>query len=264
MKVKGCRIVSVFVAISLFGIYGCKKNEKISVTEKTPVPEVEEQKKVVASTSWTAAFADLAGIDKIDIIAPANLQHPPEYEITVSDIQKINECDVFIYAGFERMMKTLGDSVDNVNMIKIRCDNSIETVSSSAMTIAEYFGTQTKCNERVLDYINTIYDGKNKLNEKGLAGAKVICNVNQTYLAKDLGLEIVATYGPNTVTSEQIKYASENDFDFIIDNIHNPVAEPLHKVSPKSKYIIWRNFPERVEKDALKNVITNNINELLK
>ena len=42
-------------------------------------------KKVVASTSWSAAFADIAGADEVESIAPVNLRHPPEYEITVSD-----------------------------------------------------------------------------------------------------------------------------------------------------------------------------------
>lgn len=35
---------------------------------------------IIASTSWTAAFADLAGLDEVPFIAPANLAHPPEYE----------------------------------------------------------------------------------------------------------------------------------------------------------------------------------------
>ena len=38
-------------------------------------------KKVVASTSWAAAFADIAGADEVESIAPVNLRHPPEYEL---------------------------------------------------------------------------------------------------------------------------------------------------------------------------------------
>ena len=34
-------------------------------------------KKVVASTSWSAAFADIAGADEVESIAPVNLRHPP-------------------------------------------------------------------------------------------------------------------------------------------------------------------------------------------
>ena len=86
-------------------------------------------KKVVASTSWAAAFADIAGADEVESIAPVNLRHPPEYEITVSDVQKISESEVFIYAGFERMMKTLGSKVENKGTsIQITLDNSLATV----------------------------------------------------------------------------------------------------------------------------------------
>lgn len=244
-------------------ISGCSKAEK-KVFENQSQDESKEKVKVVASTSWTAAFADLAGADEVEIIAPANLRHPPEYEVTVSDIQKIHESDFFVYAGFERMMKTLGDALEDVQMLKIKCDNSIETVSSSAMTIAEALGTQSVCDQRVLEYVDKIYEGKDLLNKNGLEGARVLCNANQVYLAKELGLEIVGTFGPSPVTSEQIKFAGENKVDFIIDNIHNPVGEPLLEVSPKSKYVIWRNFPERVERNALINVISENIESLVK
>ena len=85
---------------------------------------------VVASTSWTAAFADLAGVDEVETIAPATLRHPPEYEVTVSDIEKITTSKFFIYAGFERMMKTLGDAVGNTQMIKIHCNNSVDNIKT--------------------------------------------------------------------------------------------------------------------------------------
>ena len=91
---------------------------------------VEPKTRIVASTSWTAAFADIAGADGVETIAPANLRHPPEYEVTVSDIQKIAASDFFVYAGFERMMKTLGTSVGTVQMIRIANNNSIATVTS--------------------------------------------------------------------------------------------------------------------------------------
>ena len=91
---------------------------------------VEQKTRIVASTSWTAAFADIAGADNVETIAPATLRHPPEYEVTVSDIQKITASNLFIYAGFERMMKTLGDSIDGTKMIRIASDNSIATVTS--------------------------------------------------------------------------------------------------------------------------------------
>ena len=51
----------------------------------------------------------------------------------------------------------------------------------------------------------------------------------------------------------------KSGFDFIIDNVHNPVGQPLAEVAPGSKYIIWRNFPETVEKGSLEKVVKENI-----
>ena len=217
----------------------------------------------IASTSWTAAFADLAGIDDVSCIAPASLRHPPEYEITVSDIQKITESKYFIYAGFERMMQTLGNSVGTVQMVKISCDNSIATVKKNAALLSEITGTQEESAKRVAAYENAILTAARQLEELGLKGAPVLCNANQVYLAKDLGLTVAATFGPGPVTASQIADAKVGNYVFIIDNVHNPVGQPLAEVAPKSKYVIWRNFPEQTERNALLKVIEGNIKTLL-
>lgn len=246
-------ITAVLVFFAVFSSVYAKKSKKAGNSTKF---------KIVASTSWTAAFADLAGADSVEAIAPVSLRHPPEYEVTVSDIQKIASSKIFIYAGFERMMKTLGDSVENVKMMRIHCNNSIENVTAESMKIAEILGTQKKCEKRVAEYKNAILDAKKQLEKSGLADAKVFCNVNQIYLAKDLGFEIAETFGPGQVTSEQIIKASKEKYAFIIDNVHNPVGKPLAEVSPDSRYIVWRNFPERIEPNALLNVVVENIKAL--
>ncbi len=217
---------------------------------------------VVASTSWTAAFADLAGLDDVQTIAPASLRHPPEYEITVSDIQKIQSSSMFIYAGFERMMQTIGTSVGDVQMVQIQCDNSIATVTAMAEKIAKIAHTEKKSKERVKDYVETIQEGAKEVQELGLKGAKALVNKNQIYLAKDLGLDVAATFGPGPVTSAQIADAQSGGYLIIIDNVHNPVGAPLAAVAPDAAYLIWRNFPEKVEHEALEEMVEDNI-ELL-
>ena len=221
-------------------------------------------KNVVASTSWAAAFADIAGADEVESIAPVNLRHPPEYEITVSDVQKISDSEVFIYAGFERMMKTLGTKVPNKGTsVQVTLDNSLATVKESTLKIAQALGTEEIQKARYAEYEKLVKDGLKKSTKKKLNKKKVICNKNQTYLAKELGLEIVAIFGPGPVSSEELLEAKKAGYDLIIDNIHNPTGKPLTEVLPKAKYIEWRNFPEAVEHDALKKVVDDNINLLL-
>lgn len=222
-------------------------------------------KKVIASTSWAAAFADIAGADQIESIAPVNLRHPPEYEITVSDVQKISDSEVFIFAGFERMMKTLGTKVANEGVsVQVTLDNSLATVKESTLKIAQALGTEDIQKVRFAEYEKLVKDGQKKALKKKLNKKKVLCNKNQTYLAKELGLEIAGIFGPGPVTAEELLEAKKAGYDLIIDNIHNPTGKPVTEVLPKAKYIVWRNFPETVEHDALKKVVADNIELLLK
>lgn len=222
-------------------------------------------KKIVASTSWSAAFADIAGADEVESIAPVNLRHPPEYEITVSDVQKISDSEVFIFAGFERMMKTLGTKVANKGVsVQVTLDNSLATVKESTLKIAQALGTEDIQKVRFAEYEKLVKDGQKKALKKKLNKKKVLCNKNQTYLAKELGLEIAGIFGPGPVTAEELLEAKKAGYDLIIDNIHNPTGKPVTEVLPKAKYIVWRNFPTAVEHDALKKVVADNIELLLK
>lgn len=187
---------------------------------------------------------------------------PPEYEITVSDIQKIRSSSMFIYAGFERMMQTIGTSVGDVQMVQIQCDNSIATVTAMAEKIAKLAHTEKKSKARVKDYVETIQEGAKEVQELGLQGAKALVNKNQIYLAKDLGLDVAATFGPGPVTSAQIADARSGNYLVIIDNVHNPVGAPLAEAAPNATYLVWRNFPENVGHDSLEEMVEDNI-ELL-
>ncbi|WP_320129189.1 metal ABC transporter solute-binding protein, Zn/Mn family [uncultured Sphaerochaeta sp.] len=233
--------------------------------EETQTTVTNQGPKVVASTSWTAAFADLGGVDTLTTIAPASLVHPPEYEITVSDVKNISDADYFIYAGYERMMKTLGDALSNgsTKMVKITTDNSLATVKAQAQEIATIFGTEAISGERVAQYDATIEQGKAAVTKAGLDTKKVLCHSMQVYLAKDLGLNVAGTFGPGPITATQIADAANKQYDIIIDNIHNPVASPLAEVSPASKVIVWRNFPESVGRGSLEKMVSENISALL-
>jgi len=218
----------------------------------------------IASTPWTAAFADLAGIDGVLSIAPADMQHPPEYEITVSDIQKVTGSTYLLYAGYERMMKTLGDAAGNVTLIKIQTDNSIATVESQAKLIAAYAHTEAECDKRTASYRRTVESGKARAASAGIPSKKVFVHVMQLPLARDLGIPVAGTFGPGPVTAAQLAQAKENGCDIIIDNVHNSVAAPLAEVCPGAKLVEWRNFPETTGRGALERTVQANIDALIK
>ena len=123
---------------------------------------------IVCSTSWSAAFAEIAGAENVTVIAPASLRHPPEYEITVSDVLSITNSDYFIYAGFERMMKTLEDSFASSKTIPIQIalDNSLKTVSESAMKIAREIGKEKQCEKNLKEYEKVLKEGAREVSKK--------------------------------------------------------------------------------------------------
>jgi|SRR5574344_669334 ABC-type Zn2+ transport system substrate-binding protein/surface adhesin len=223
-----------------------------------------EQPAVIASTPWTAAFADIAGLDNVPSLAPADMKHPPEYELTVSDIRKVSAAKFMIYAGYERMMKTLADASGTAVLVKINTDNSTATVESQAELIAAQMHTEKACEERVASYRKTVADGKTKAAEKGLASKKILVHAMQVYLAEDLGLTVAGTFGPGPATAAQIAKAKAAGYDIIIDNIHNPVAGPLAEVCPGAKLVMWRNFPAETGRGALERVVQQNVAALLK
>ena len=225
----------------------------------------ESKTSVVASTSWTAAFADLGGLDDVAHIAPANLIHPPEYEITVSDVIQINRADYFIYAGYERMMQSMGDSIkkDSDSMIQIHTNNSVENVKAQALKIAQIMGTEEKSAPRVARYEEAVKTGAQRAKELGLTELNVYCHSMQVYLAKDLGLSVAGTFGPGPLSAAQIAEVAKGGYGLIIDNIHNPIASPLLEVSKESRLVVWRNFPESGNKNSLQTMVQANIDALL-
>lgn len=225
-----------------------------------------EKKKAeyVASTSWVAAIAELAGIDDVVCIAPANLKHPPEYEITPDDIVTVSNAKLFMNAGYERMMKTIAEAagVDKSRIVKVKTTNTLENLGNMVSMLSDLAMTKPEASERFSAYSYMIQQAREKIKEKGYDKLKVFANTNQAELCADLGLNVVAKFGAGPLSSDQIADAARNKYDLVIDNAHNPVAGPVAEVSPSSVILVWSNFPDHVGGNALYEVIENNLNML--
>ncbi len=218
----------------------------------------------VASTSWVAAIAELAGIDDVVCIAPANLKHPPEYEITPDDIVKVANAKLFMNAGYERMMKTIADAagVDKEKIVKVKTTNTLENLGKMVSMLSDIAMTQPQATERFSAYSYMIQQAREKIREKGYDKLTVYANTNQAELCQDLGLNVVAKFGSGPLSSDQIADAALNKYDLVIDNAHNPVAGPVAEVSPSSVILVWSNFPDHLGGNVLYGVIENNLNML--
>lgn len=228
------------------------------------VSEVPSSPKYVASTSWVAAIAELAGLDDVVTIAPANLKHPPEYEITADDLATVMHSELFLYAGYERMMESIRSAagLDEEKSIKCKTQNNLNVLSGLVDTISAKAGTQDKAAQRYGAYVAMIEEARAKVKQLGIDQIPAYVNTNQTPLAEDLGLNIVAIFGAGELTSDQIADAARNQYALIIDNVHAVVTDPLKSVCPESTILIWRNFPEYTGNNALYTVVEENLKML--
>ena len=219
-------------------------------------PLDKEDSLVVATTSWTAAFARAAGIENIRVLAPYELQHPPEYELRPSDIEAVSHAALIIYAGYEVMVTKIVEAVgiDKNKLVQITTDHRLGTIRQSVRKIAAAAGTADKA-EVNLGEIETFFDDwKREIS----AGIPVLVHFFQRPLAEELGYEIVGIFGPAPLEARQITDLSGKSPGLIIDNRHSPVAGPLKETLQGVPQVFFRNFPGSEEAGSLLDVLRSN------
>lgn len=220
--------------------------------------------KYVASTSWVAAIAEIAGLDGVDTVAPADLKHPPEYEITPMDVAKVANAEIFMYGGYEAMMKTIAEAaeVKDECKVQVRTTNTLSNLTAMVERISAKAGTEEEGKKRLAEFEALFEEARRIIKENGLDKLRVWANKNQAEFSTDLGLNVVDTFGPGPLTSDELLKAKEEGYDLIIDNVHAIVTSPLSEIVPSTPILIWRNFPTSLEKDALYKVISGNLEML--
>ncbi|MBT3273690.1 MAG: hypothetical protein HN368_11075 [Spirochaetales bacterium] len=232
------------------------------------MPAPEHGARVVASTSWTAAYALAAGAGSVYVLAPYEMQHPPEYELRASDMVVLADADLVIFAGYERMAGKIRDALgeDAPELLQISTDYSRKTIRDSVLSIAGVLETVNHA-ERQLIEINSFYaEWKKELADKGFAGAKVVTHAFLRPVAGELGIEVIGTYGPAPMEAKQIAELAELPADLIVDNWHNDVGRPLLLSVEDIPSVQLINFPGRSGSRSLLDVLRLNrvlLNEIM-
>lgn len=206
-------------------------------------PHVTSQS-VVASTAWTGAFALAAGAEDVHVLAPFDLSHPPEYELRPSDIRTVIEADVVIYAGYETMVDRLVDAVDDrtTQTVQIETVHSVAAMRRSIDAIARVLGTEARAQDNLGEITAFLAAWSAELMEGGLNATPVLVHVHQRALALELGMNVVGVFGPAPLEARQIVELTRLGARRIIDNGHNPVAQPLRETTG-ADVAVWYNFP---------------------
>jgi len=242
-------VIRRFTFFLLFLFFGCQNKSE-------PEP-------IVASTSWTAAYALAAGAEQVAILAPVSMLHPSEYEMKLSDLNLIRDSEYIVYAGYELMVKQMvqGLAEEKKKLLQIETGYRLHQIRNSVLFLAAQFGTLDQA-RRNLDQIETTFQqAKNQLSEYGCQSLPVLVHHHQVGFAEEIGLNVVGTFGPNPPEAYEIINLLEKKPRLIIDNYHNPVGESLEK-SGGIKRVLWINFPGPNHTRTLDEVILSNIARL--
>ena len=220
---------------------------------------------VVATTPWTAAFAMAAGVDPGDIhvIAPYELQHPPEYELRATDIALIEDADFMIFAGYEAMVARMRTAIDGDTpvLIQIQTDHSMATIEASVMRIAEAVGIVSVARQNIARIESFLADWRASI-PAASRELRVIAHAFQRAILGELGIPVVGTFGPGPLQARQIGELTDAGPDLIVDVWHNPAAGPLRETLPAAEFVALINFPGRDGTRTLIDVLRHKRAEL--
>lgn len=229
------------------------------VTAAMPALAQDVNPLVLASTAWTAAFARAAGAERVEVLAPYEMTHPPEYALRPSDLVRVANADLVVYAGYEVMVPRLVEAVDrSERLVQIGTTHAMETIEASVRLLADRLGTQAVA-ERNLAEIERFLDGWSAELARSLGDTPVLVHRMQLALARQLGMNVVDSFGPAPLSPQQLTTLASSGAALVIDNGHNPVADPLRGTLDGATSIIeWINFPGVADSRTLLDVLRIN------
>ena len=215
---------------------------------------------VVATTSWTAAFAYAAGVSGVTVLAPYEVRHPPEYEITPSDLAAVADAEFVIYAGYERMIERIKGAVggEKPRLLQIVTDYSLETIGASLNSLVSVVGSADAA-ERSIREIEAFYDEwRAEVTAAGILRTPVVAHAFHRPIIEAIGGTVVGVFGPAPLEARQIDTLSRSGAGLVVDNYHNDVGKPLRETMNEVPVVEFINFPGEAGTVTLLDVLEEN------
>ena len=231
-------------------------NQNISAQDKV---------RVVVTSSWTAAYAQLAGIDDYEMLAPSDMQHPSEYEIQIEDIRKLKNADLIICGGYETMMEKIrtGLQIEPEKILQIQTDYNLKHINNSVRTIANKVKTSEQADKNLSRLNNLFEESKARIKESGISEVPVISQFFMKALSDELELKVSGIFGPRQLEAFDIQDMMKLDFELILDNAHNPSAQPLVETRKDARIAYLINFPGKGSTESLEDVVRYNVDMII-
>lgn len=221
----------------------------------------QEKLNIVVTSSWTAAYATLAGIDEYEILAPFEMQHPSEYELQIDDIMKLKNADLIICGGYEVMMEKIrtGLQIEPERILQIKTDYNAVHIMASVKSIAKITGTSDLAEKNLEQLLLTLEESREKIKKAGITDIPVLVQFFIQSISEELGLNIAGVYGPRQLEAFDIQELMQLEFDLIMDNAHNPSAKPLVESKDDVRIAYLLNFPGQGNTTSIEDVIRHNV-----
>lgn len=241
------RFTGVALAASLLfaACGGTDSASDTSVAPDTTAPAVAEGPKVVASTSWVAAIAKLAGATDITVIAPSNLQHPPDYDPKASDLAAVAEAEYILLAGFEGFADRLKEAAGSTAKVEtVATEYYPEALAKEVARLAVVMGLDAAEAEHNASHFMEHWMTESTRIKEALSDKTpvVVGHMFVGAWAVLAGLEVKATFGPAPLTASDIATLAKNKPTVILENKHMPVGSGLVEAT-KATAIQLVNFP---------------------
>jgi hypothetical protein len=225
----------------------------------------QEKLNIVVTSSWTAAYVELAGITEYKMMAPSDMQHPSEYELQIDDLIKLKEADLIICGGYETMMEKIrtGLKIDPDLILQIKTDYNLDHIRTSVLSIAERTGTVGLARDNLKEIEEIIVNSRNRIEKEGISEVPMLVQFFLRPLSEELNLNISAIFGPRQLEAFDIQELMKYDFEMVIDNAHNPSGQPLAESKDKAKIVYLMNFPGLNDTRSIADVIRKNVELIL-
>ncbi len=220
---------------------------------------------VIATTSWTAAYALAAGATDITVLAPYEMIHPSEYELRPGDINRLTKTNLIIFAGYEVMVDQIkaGLKIPEEKMVKISTSYNFTEIETSVMLIAKRLGTEQIAKRNLEEIKQLLTDGRINVHKKGLDLQPSLIHFFQESFAKEMGITPTMIFGPAPPEPKQILEMAKTKAVLILDNAHNPVGGSVKEILKTGKYKLLLNFPGLYQTRTIADVIRYNIDQLI-
>ncbi|WP_436762356.1 metal ABC transporter solute-binding protein, Zn/Mn family [Streptosporangium sp. V21-05] len=201
--------------------------------------------KVVAASTWEAGFAKAAGATDITVIVPPGVHHAADYDPKPSDLAKVAQADVVLYAAFEGFAGKLKEAAGSeAKLIEVSLDNAPDKVKAEVRRLGGEFGT-AQAAEAWTTAFDTEYTAlKEKVTAATGGTAPVIVSQAFVAWAADLtGARPAGVFGPQPPTAGQISELAAKKPQLVLDNSAMPGGDALSGV--RSKRVVIDNFPDQ-------------------